>query len=47
MLRRLLLLVFLVVVLGVALGIAALGFIDMPAPTERVEKAIPGDRLPR
>ncbi|MFO0292584.1 MAG: hypothetical protein ACK51F_04525 [Rhodospirillales bacterium] len=47
MLRRLLLLAFLVVVLGAALGIAALGFVDLPVPTERVEKAIPGDRLPR
>jgi hypothetical protein len=47
MLRRLILLILLILVLGAALGIAALGFIDIPAPTERIEKAIPGDRLPR
>jgi hypothetical protein len=47
MFRRPLTLLILILLVGAAIGIAALGFVDMPAPTSRVEKAIPSDRLPR
>jgi hypothetical protein len=35
----------LVVVLVVVAGVAALAMLDMPAPTQHVEKVIPNDRL--
>jgi hypothetical protein len=47
MFRRPLTLLILILLVGAAIGIASLGFVDMPAPTTRVEKAIPSDRLPR
>lgn len=42
----------LVIVLGLlllvgAIGVVVLGASDLPAPTKRVEKVIPSDRLPR
>ena len=46
-LRRPLVLVFGVLLLAAGAGILILGATDLPAPTKRVEKAIPGDRLPR
>lgn len=44
--RTLLILVIalLVIVLG---GLAVLATIDIPAPTTRIERTIPNDRLPR
>ena len=47
MLRRIVLLLLAFIVAGAALGIAALGFVDIPPPTARIEKAIPSDRMPR
>lgn len=47
MFRRPLILLTLILLVAGAIGVASLGFIDMPAPTTRVEKAIPSDRLPR
>jgi hypothetical protein len=47
MFRRPLILLTLILLVGAAIGVASLGFIDLPAPTVRVEKAIPSDRLPR
>ena len=47
MLRRLVLLILAILVAGIALGIAALGFVDIPPPTSRIERAIPSDRMPR
>ena len=43
--RSLLHLAILVVVLILVAGIAALAMLDMPAPTQHVEKVIPNDKL--
>jgi hypothetical protein len=47
MLSRPLLLLIVILLVGAAIGLAALGLIELPAPTTRVEKVIPSDRLPR
>jgi hypothetical protein len=43
--KGLLRIVILVIVLLVVAGVAALAMLDMPAPTQHVEKVIPNDRL--
>ncbi len=47
LLRRPLLLLLALLIIATLVGLLAIGFIDLPAPTTRVEKAIPGDRLAR
>lgn len=47
LLRRPLLFLFLLLLIAGAVGVVVIGFIDLPAPTQRVEKAIPGERIPR
>lgn len=47
MLRRFVLLLLLLMLAAAAVGVVVIGFVDLPAPTERVEKAIPSDRIPR
>jgi hypothetical protein len=46
-LLRPLVIVFVVLLLLIGGGILVLGSGDLPAPTKRVEKAVPGDKLPR
>jgi hypothetical protein len=43
--KGLLRIVILVVVILVVAGVAALAMLDLPAPTQHVEKVIPNDRL--
>jgi hypothetical protein len=47
LLRRPLVLVLGALLLAAGAGILVIGTADLPAPTKRVEKVIPGDRLPR
>ena len=47
LLRRPLLFLLVLLIMASVVGLLAIGFIDLPAPTTRVEKAIPGDRLAR
>jgi hypothetical protein len=47
LLRHPLVLVLVLLLLVAGGGILVLGAGDLPAPTKRVEKVIPGDRLPR
>ena len=35
-----------VLIVAIAVGLAVLGSIDMPAPSGQVQKTIPADRLP-
>jgi hypothetical protein len=45
--RRPFLIVLVVVAAALAAGVAFLASWDIPAPTARIEKTIPNDRLPR
>jgi hypothetical protein len=47
MLRPVFVLLILATIVAAALGIGALGFVDLPVPTHRVEKVIPHERLAR
>jgi hypothetical protein len=45
--KRTLLIFFLALIVIVLGGLAVLATIDIPAPTTRIERTIPNDRLPR
>ena len=47
LLRHPLVLILVLLLLVAGGGILILGAGDLPAPTKRIEKAIPSDRLPR
>ncbi len=47
LLRRPLLFLLVLLIIAAVVGLLAIGFIGLPAPTTRIEKAIPSDRLAR